>query len=242
MLLFLHGFLGSKEDWDPLFSHLPTSFEKQAIDLPGHGTTPFHPDIVETVHEMAQKIGATSLVGYSAGGRIALALKEKYPESYGRIFILSANIQQEGEKRLVFDREWTRKLREEPFDVFLEAWYSQPLFADLQKHPAFPAMLERRKQGNPSNLARFLEIFSPARKKAPEISQETIFLFGNKDLKYAQLYRRLDPSLHVFEVLEANHAIHVENPACCAEIIMGALDDDAKASHSLGRSENLPRH
>jgi isochorismate synthase/2-succinyl-5-enolpyruvyl-6-hydroxy-3-cyclohexene-1-carboxylate synthase/2-succinyl-6-hydroxy-2,4-cyclohexadiene-1-carboxylate synthase/O-succinylbenzoate synthase len=39
LVLFLHGFLGSKTDWLPVMKHLTPSARCIAVDLPGHGQT-----------------------------------------------------------------------------------------------------------------------------------------------------------------------------------------------------------
>lgn len=83
MLLFLHGFLGQKEDWEPLLAHLPV-LDISCIDLPYQAT-----DIAVAVKEIAQT--AKIVVGYSAGGRLALELKARFPNDYGKVIALSAH-------------------------------------------------------------------------------------------------------------------------------------------------------
>ncbi|MGB8701813.1 MAG: alpha/beta fold hydrolase, partial [Thermosynechococcaceae cyanobacterium] len=38
-LLFLHGFMGSSEEFVPIMERLATYFYSVAVDLPGHGQT-----------------------------------------------------------------------------------------------------------------------------------------------------------------------------------------------------------
>jgi len=230
MHLFLHGFLGQKEDWDPVFSHLPASLPRKAIDLPGHGDTPLSPGIVAAVHEKAK--GAQTLIGYSAGGRIALSLKQKYPSQYKNLILLSTNIatlnEAEKKQRWEVDQAWIQMLQTEPFDLFLEKWYEQPLFSSLKTHPQFTKILQKRKAQNPHQMASFLERFSVARQKRLEIPQEAFFIFGKEDLKYQALYRRLLKLKQIFAADNAGHAIHLEQPKMCAEIIQGVIDDNTQ--------------
>jgi 2-succinyl-6-hydroxy-2,4-cyclohexadiene-1-carboxylate synthase len=88
MLLFLHGFLGQKEDWDPLRSQM--QYPSKAIDLPGHGETPMANDIALAVKK--QVPSASFLIGYSAGGRVALELKERFPSNYDHLILLSTHM------------------------------------------------------------------------------------------------------------------------------------------------------
>lgn len=224
--MFLHGFLGQKEDWEPLFAHLPSSFPKQAIDLPGHGKAPFTPDLIDAVHQQVQ--GAPFLVGYSAGGRIALALKQKYPDHYGRLILLSTHIgpltAEEKQERWHKDQQWIKLLENEPFALFLERWYEQTCFASLASKAPFPHLLARRKTQDPRNMAAFLHAFSLAKQPAPEIPPEAFFLFGKEDLKYQALYRKLLTFQQNFGVQQAGHALHIEQPKTCAAVIQGVID------------------
>jgi len=220
MLLFLHGFLGQKEDWQPLIRLLPCNC--CSIDLPYE-----EDDIALAIHKQFPK--AKMVIGYSAGGRIALELKARFPKEYGRIIALSAHpgltTEAEKEARWKTDQEWIALLKTAPFDQFLEKWYNQPLFQSLKKHPQFASILARRKTQNPLHLAHFLEAYSLAKKGAPEIDPNTIFICGKEDLKYVELYHRMSRKIKFFTLENAGHAVHLENPKGCAEIIKGALDE-----------------
>ncbi len=225
MHLFLHGFLGQKEDWDPLFSHL--SSKMLAIDLPGHGSAPMADDIALAVKKQVPE--ATSLIGYSAGGRLALELKARFPNDYGRVIVLSSHPgltdAQEKERRWAIDQAWINLLKEAPFEQFLDNWYNQELFVSLRNSSHFTKMLELRKKQHPDSLAQFLHNFSVAKKTAPKIFPETIFIHGKEDLKYEKLYRTLARNLKIFSVQNASHAVHLENPKACATIIQEVINE-----------------
>lgn len=84
-LVWLHGLLGSGEDWLPV-AELCGDYPSLLVDLPGHGksaalTTLGFADIS---HQLAQTLQANGireywLAGYSLGGRIAM-----YHACYGR--------------------------------------------------------------------------------------------------------------------------------------------------------------
>jgi len=149
------------------------------------------------------------------GGRIAL--KAPNPK-----ICLSAHpgLQTVEEKaaRLIQDRQWIEKLRQEPFEKFLRDWYAQPLFDSLRAHPEFSKIFSRRLDQDPQLLAIMLENESLAKQ---EFNSNAIFLHGQLDHKYAQLYQTLKiPSL---EIPNAGHAVHIENPQGCAEAIKRLL-------------------
>lgn len=221
MLLFLHGFLGQKEDWEPLLSYLPPC-ETCCIDLPYDAE-----EMVLAIRKLAPK--AKMVVGYSAGGRLALELKARFPKEYGRVIALSAHpgltSEEEKRARLETDKQWIDLLKNAPLEEFLEKWYDQPLFSSLRKHPQFSSILSRRKSQNPLHLAHFLEQHSLAKKTVPQIDPSTIFVCGKEDLKYVNLYRKLFASENIFTIENAGHAVHLEQPKRCAEIIKGAIDE-----------------
>lgn len=216
MSVFLHGFLGQKEDWDELISSLPNKKNCLAIDLPGHGSAPFHPDIVNTVKKKIPS--AKTLIGYSAGGRLALLLKSRFPKDFERVIILSAHPGLHSKKQRAArekrDQIWI-SLLESSFELFIEKWYAQPLFQSLKNHP----ILKQRRKQNPKYLAAFFKEFCLSKMPLPRIYPESIFLYGQYDIKYATLYKELLSQFPIFEVKNAGHAIHLENPKECSRII-----------------------
>lgn len=79
-LVLLHGFLESKEMWEPL--NLGAFFHCIAIDLNGHGDSNYHPSFPNLKHYGDQvwqlletkKIVDFHLVGHSMGGYVALEM------------------------------------------------------------------------------------------------------------------------------------------------------------------------
>jgi len=199
----LHGFLGSKDDWEEVIAYLPNC-ECIALDYPF------------TIPDNG------ILIGYSMGGRIVL----RYPHPK---IILSAHpgLQdpQEKQKRQQTDLEWIRTIETHPFHAFLEKWYAQPLFDSLRAHPHFPKIFSRRLKLDPQKAIQQLKEESLSSQNYT--SSNAIFLHGEKDLKYAALYTKLH--LNAISIKGAGHAIHLESPKACADII-------------LERSRELHRH
>ena len=82
-ILFLHGFTGSTKTWQPIIEQLPETVRCITVDLLGHGK-PIHLKTANgmnmceqlmDLHALIQSLNITNftLVGYSMGGRIALA-------------------------------------------------------------------------------------------------------------------------------------------------------------------------
>lgn len=234
MLLFLHGFLGQKEDWDPVLSILGRGF---AIDLPK-----FQEDIALAISQQVESVDY--LIGYSAGGRIALELHSRFPKQFPKVVALSAHPglfdPEERALRKKADQQWIDLLENAPFEQFLKMWYDQPLFAPLKKSPHFHEMLARRKTQNPKAWAHFLRYHGLGEKLPQETSEGTIFVYGSEDLKYAQLYRRLN----AHSIKNCGHCPHLEDPHSCAKLIEEIAIDNSKDESPpyLEPGETVPRH
>lgn len=193
MLNFLHGFLGSPQDWDDVIAHL-SGYRCTALSYPF-------------------KLPSSGiLIGYSMGGRIALS------SPLPKILISThpgLSSPEEKALRLTSDQIWIDKLQTLSLPEFLTEWYAQSLFDSLRAHPSFPNILERRLKQDPATLLHQL--------KSHFLSQQTfqkkgLFVHGAHDGKFKFLYDNLQiPSL---EIPDAGHACHLENPQEVAKIIL----------------------
>jgi naphthoate synthase len=231
VLVFLHGFLGRKEDWNSLITHIEDNFYCICFDLPGHGASPFHENIIESIISSLDHldIKKCALIGYSMGGRIALTLANLDFKRFGHLILMSAHPglknSEERKKRWQEDQKWIEMLKSNSFEKFLNAWYSQPLFESLKTHRTlFEKVLSERKQQNPLFLAKLLNLLSLS--KQPHFttfSPATLFLYGELDLKYGKLYNKLLSFGEIAMISDSGHAIHLENPSACAKKICAYL-------------------
>jgi pimeloyl-ACP methyl ester carboxylesterase len=85
-LLFLHGLNESLDSYQPVVNELESSLLMHAIDLRGHGNSPWRQpydlsaymdDVVEYIHEEID--GASILSGHSLGGLIATGIAATHP-------------------------------------------------------------------------------------------------------------------------------------------------------------------
>ena len=75
-LVFLHGFLGSPAEWQPVVEQLPWAGPKQAVSLP------LADSWQQGLQRIAESLPAECiLVGYSLGARVALAIALAYPRA-----------------------------------------------------------------------------------------------------------------------------------------------------------------
>jgi pyruvate dehydrogenase E2 component (dihydrolipoamide acetyltransferase) len=80
-IVFVHGFGADLNGWRPLVGRLPDAYSALALDLPGHGASPFagEPTLAALTAAVAatlaeEGITAAHLVGHSLGGAVAAAL------------------------------------------------------------------------------------------------------------------------------------------------------------------------
>ncbi len=209
-IIFLHGFLGSGSDWLPIAQKLQERYCCVMVDLPGHGGSFIAPDFLmegyfdRTVEALACLVRQRPsrpyrLVGYSMGGRIALALLLRHPDLFSQAAIISASpglrTEEERIARRASDEGIARKI-ERNFTGFIEAWYSQTLFSTLRNHPAYRAVERLRKINDPQNLARALRLLGTGNQPSmwdalQENPLPVRFFAGEKDERYVEIARQM---------------------------------------------------
>jgi 2-succinyl-6-hydroxy-2,4-cyclohexadiene-1-carboxylate synthase len=225
-LIFLHGFLGAKEDWEEMFPYFEKHFFCIALDLPGHGSTPYCDQMIS---ELKTAIPSRAvIIGYSLGGRIALQLQEHTSV----IIALSAHpglatLEEKKERREV-DDAWCEKLLNLPFNAFLIEWYAQPIFQTLARNPPLlQKIIARRMEQSPRDLVYVMQQMSLSHQMLiTQFLCPTLLLYGDEDLKYRQLYCSFvnTEAVSVRGIARCGHAIHLEDASCCAQEIMNWLE------------------
>ncbi len=234
LILFLHGFMGDSHEFNKVISLLSDNFCCLAVDLPGHGKTRVIGDdecysMQNTAHGLIKlldnlNIEICSLIGYSMGGRLALYLNLHFPQRFSRVVLESASpglkTERDQAERIQRDLELAHQLEIIDFPVFLLKWYSQPLFASLNKHPDFNVLLEKRLQNNPLELAKSLRGLSTGQQPSLwdklKINQNPLLLLiGEYDKKFKTINSemiRLCESAQLKIISNCGHNIHFENP------------------------------
>ncbi len=232
-IIFLHGFLGSGSDWLPMARQLSQDYCCMMVDLPGHGKASFEENppndgfFEQTVDALAELLKESAspksyLVGYSMGGRLALALLLRYQELFTKTIIVSASpglmTIEEQIKRQEHDEKVARKI-ERNFDGFITAWYDQPLFSTLKHHSIFKEVESERKINDPRNLALALRVLGTGRQgsqwEALQHNRVPVRLFaGEKDERYVEIGRqmvKLCPGSDLDIFPHCGHTLQLEN-------------------------------
>ena len=226
-LVFLHGFLGCKEDWRGIISQLEGSYHCLSFDLPAHGKSAFTLEIDDSIVSSIQELSVQRpvLIGYSMGGRIALSLCDKHPKFFSGLVALSAHTglknNKQKELRVRSEQEWIHLLLHSSSENFLQKWYEQSVFSSLMHKPhLYDALIQKRRVSNPEELALILQSSSLAKQKVfRKFFIPSYFLCGEEDGKYAELYSTLPKTIKMDAISNCGHVLHLENPSICAEKI-----------------------
>ena len=247
-ILFLHGFMGDRTEFELTIADVSKQFYCVAINLPAHGETDITEQITDqddyyTIQSTANlvikfldflRVERCFLVGYSMGGRLALYLAIHFPQYFYKVVLesASAGLRTASEKsdRLTKDQKLATELehlKHHDFRLFLENWYQQPIFASLRSHPNFPQMLEKRLNNSPAQLAKSLRNLSIGMQpslweKLSENEIPLLLLVGKLDLKFVQINQQMKQlcKLSQLEIVpNCGHNIHFENPNLFVEKI-----------------------
>lgn len=239
-LIFLHGLLGSNQDWQKVIEKLP-HFRCLSLDLPLHAQSQqYHVENFEQTcrylaTQIQQHIGNSPyfLVGYSLGGRLALYYSLQFQQTKGNlqgIILEGANIGLSNEAdrlaRWQNDCFWAQRFAQEPIQQVLNDWYQQPVFAHLNTSERM-ALIEKRATNQGVAIAQMLRATSLAkqpdfRTKLRTTRLPIYYLCGEKDQKFRTIAEQEHLNLRL--IPQAGHNAHLENPLAFANAIQAIFD------------------
>lgn len=234
--LALHGFTQRGSMWAEVAA--PAGGQWVTPDLPGHGGRPAR-SWEETVASLAGLLRALPaprcLLGYSMGGRLALAVALDHPGLVDRVAVVSASPgvadPQARRQRLAEDLALAGRIEEIGAESFLDEWLSRPLFGGLAaRGPKWREGDRAARLGSTAaGLAGALRLLGQGAQpylgdRLGELAMPVLLMAGGDDRKYAALAedmgRRL-PRAMVAVAPGAGHALVGERPADVAALITG---------------------
>lgn len=230
-LLALHGFTGGGADFGTLAPRVGAAWI--APDLPGHGETTAPAMFDTAVGDLASLGGDASfnLLGYSLGGRVALALAVAHPNRIRRLVLVGASpglerLDERGARRRV-DAARAARLEAAGVADFLTAWQARPLIATQARIDAETrAVMDGvRAKHTAAGLAASLRgmgtgAMPPLWDALAEVRCPTLLVAGAQDPKFLAIAQRMAerlPRAEVWPVPGAGHCAHLEAPARFAE-------------------------
>jgi 2-succinyl-6-hydroxy-2,4-cyclohexadiene-1-carboxylate synthase len=237
IILFLHGFMGNIDEFNPVIELLSDEFSCLILDLPGHGKTQvFGGNEYYTMAYTAQalinlldelNIDKCFLVGYSMGGRLGLYLTLHFPERFFQVILESASpgLATDAERlaRMKRDsqiaRKLTRSVDKNDFSIFLDNWYKQPVFGNINQHPEYHQMIASRLENNPLELEKSLRFLGTGYQPCLWDKLQTniiplLLLVGEYDEKFITINTVMANKCKIAQLKViglAGHNIHLEN-------------------------------
>ncbi len=235
-VVLVHGFMGSAAVWGELPRRLAVSRRVLVPDLPGHGQSAASYDAARyEVRRLAADVawaaqtlapGPTDWVGYSMGGRIALAAAAEGIAPIRRMVLESASpglsAEHDRNARQVADEVRATDLERDGMTSFVDAWLEQPLFATQRRLPSSVLARERSRRiaQDPMALAACLRGGGTGTQPSywghlASIMVPTLLLTGSLDSKFEALADRMAdrlPDVVRRTVPGAGHAVHLEAP------------------------------
>lgn len=243
-LVLLHGFTGSTKTWHSVIERLSDDIRVFAIDLIGHGYTaspkqlePYTMDAqVDMLESFFADRNVTSfiLLGYSMGGRTAMAYAMKHPERIEKLILESASpglkTAEERASRRANDEKLADRILREGVEAFTDFWQDIPLFATQKalSAEAQAAVREERLAQKAVGLANSLKGMGTGAQQSywddlATFERPVSLITGELDVKFHQKARDMQQYLqkcshHVAK--SCGHAIHVENPELFVTIVL----------------------
>lgn len=223
----LHGFTQRGSMWAEVAGRV--GGEWLAPDLPGHGAEPAC-RWGEAVAGVAARLSGAApprcLIGYSMGGRLALATALAHPGLVDRLVLVSATPGLAGvaerRRRRARDRVLAEHIEEAGMSAFVEEWLAHPLFAGLRRRPAEWRAADRaaRAGNDPGGVAAALRRLGQGEQpylggRLGELRMPVLLIAGEEDAAYWTVARRMTEQIAraaVVEVPGAGHAVVGERP------------------------------
>lgn len=222
-LAMLHGWGMNLRVFDQLREDLP-EYESWAIDLPGHGRSPWWPEAVDFNAQRDAVLAALPprcvLVGWSLGAKLALSIAADFAQRVTALVLISAT------PRHMQSHDWPQGMKHDALEVFeraLEQDWQHTLddFVWLQlrgsrnaevSQQAMTAALSAQGAPQPPALAAGLSLLGSVdlRAQVGRIQQPTLIIAGQHDRvtspEAARWLAAAMPHARLVEVPRAGHA------------------------------------
>lgn len=239
-LLLLHGFTGSRDDWQAFLPSLENIVEPHAIDIIGHGDTHISDDVDDysmpkiAAHIIEQMKHPFHLLGYSMGGRLALYIACHYPQKVQSLILESASAglktATERETRRQADNQLADNIEAKGIKWFVNYWEAISLW-DTQTAAQKASLREKRLQNHPLGLANSLRgmgtgVMPSLWDELPNLQMPVQLIVGELDSKFVAINQQMVeaiPNANLDVVANAGHTVHLEQAQAFTEIVLTFL-------------------
>ncbi|MBE4908407.1 2-succinyl-6-hydroxy-2,4-cyclohexadiene-1-carboxylate synthase [Bacillus luteolus] len=242
-LLFLHGFTGSSQNWLPIVSMFEDTYQCILIDILGHGRTDspansklydiekVSRDIISILDELL--IDNVTLIGYSMGGRLALALAINYPQRINKLILESSSpgllLESERNIRSENDLKLANDIRKNGIEWFVNYWEQIPLFETQHSLSTEVKQAIRKQRLNNKTVGLVNSLIGMGTGSQPSywdrlgsLEIPVLLICGEVDQKFCEIAKQMSkklPNAKVEKITGVGHAIHVEHPKFFGKIV-----------------------
>ncbi|AGH94705.1 alpha/beta fold hydrolase [Pseudobdellovibrio exovorus] len=241
----LHGFLGQSSDWNQIQQKLKDSVDFHALDLFSKDSSVIT-DLSSYTSELAVQIQQRQsesfstqdiksrkriFVGYSLGGRLGLHLLLNHSDLFDVYIFLSTNVglptsaYEERQQRIASDQRWAQQISESSWDLFLQKWNAQAVFAGSLQEPA-----RHKSDYDLQKLQQSLDLWSVGRQQSfaevvKEHQHKVHWIVGHRDTKYLNAAQNLHEQGCLQEVvpIDSGHRVWCDNPIAVANCIRQSI-------------------
>ncbi|WP_438961797.1 alpha/beta fold hydrolase [Nonlabens sp.] len=189
VVLLLHGFLGSKSQWNTVAAALEKRYDLLFVELPGHGASPSISEysIASLALEISQQllqqgIEKVHFVGHSMGGYVGAAFAKEYPSQLHSLTLVNsiAGADLPGRKQM-------RNRAIQLIDRFQDAYVSMAInnLFTKEEHESHQAIIEAMKVSAKNMTVKSVLAALRAMRDRPSVwlddAVRVNYLYGDRD-------------------------------------------------------------
>jgi 2-succinyl-6-hydroxy-2,4-cyclohexadiene-1-carboxylate synthase len=265
-VVLLHGFTGSARAMAELAEGLSDAHRTLSPDLVGHGRSAAPREAA--AYSMPACVGqlaavfdeldlrAAHLIGYSMGGRVALAFAVAHPARVASALLVGASAgirdPQQRAERVRADEALAERIEREGVEAFVDFWVSQPFLVDERRLGArgVAEAREQRLENSAHGLAASLRGMGtgaqpPIHDVLARVDIPICLAVGEDDLKFRALATEMSeelPNARIEIVPKAGHSAHADNPTAFLELASRFIADaGARNAPLISAADAAPR-
>lgn len=248
-IICLHGFSENLSTWELLEVE---GYQLIFIDLIGHGKSdkPYSGKyyclkvMLKHLNKLIFQLGLKkySMLGYSMGGRIALAYALAYPKEIDKLILESASYGECGSinrlKRHMKDFNLAKSIRENGIEWFNRYWSNLSLFESQRKLPkAVTDEISKRRLSNvPHALSNTMLCsgqgrFPYLKNQTAKLCMPILYISGECDEKYRQIgndFEKMNSNVKHAIIIGSGHNTHIEDPDAFRQVLSKFLNNYCK--------------
>ncbi len=265
-VVLLHGFTGSARAMACIARGLSETHRILSVDLIGHGRSPAPRaaaaySMTACVDQLASLLDTLNVVeahwiGYSMGGRAALAFGVAHPARMASAVLVGASAgildPEQRAERARDDEALAVRIEREGVEAFVDFWISQPFLVDERRLGArgVAEAREMRLANSAHGLAASLRGMGsgaqpPLHGALARVTAPICLAVGEDDLKFRTLAAEMSqelPNARVEIVPEAGHSAHTDNPRAFLELARRFLADaEVRKTAPLSAAGSAPQ-